>query len=221
MITLNSSPACGVLDRLYAAEQDNEAVFTKAKQSTIGRDIAAMSSEELAEVFADVYMPVARPVGDFLYLLARAQRASLIVEFGTSFGLSTIFLAAAARDNGGGTVVTTELHPRKAAAAQANLAEAGLGDLVEVRCGDALETLADLPGEVDLVLLDGWKHLNLPVLRLVEPRLRAGALVLADDLRIMPAVHRPYLAYVRSPANGYHSVEVPMGDGMELSIRLR
>lgn len=221
MSTLTSQPAQAVLSRLYAAEKDNEDSFTEAKRSLAGRDLSAVSPRELAEVFADVYMPVSRKTGDLLYLLAVASGATRIVEFGTSFGLSTIFLAAAVRDNGGGRVVTTELHPDKALAAGDNLAAAGLADMVEIRQGDALETLAELPGDVDLVLLDGWKDLNLPVLRLLEPRLRPGALVCADDLRIMPEVHAPYLAHVRSPLNGYHSVELDVGDGMEISVRMR
>jgi len=138
----------------------------------------------------------------------------LIVEFGTSFGLSTIHLAAALKDNGGGRVIGSEFEPAKVTQARDNLRAAGLAEFAEIREGDALETLArDLPASIDLLLLDGAKVLYPQVLALVESRLRPGALVLADN-----ADHNPdFLAYVRSPANGYLSV--PFADDVELFMR--
>lgn len=145
-----------------------------------------------------------------LYLLARA-----VVEFGTSVGLSTLHLAAALRDDGGGRLVTSEFEPSKVARARENLAAAGLADLVEVREGDALRTLAaDLPETVDLLLLDGAKALYPEILDLVEGRLRPGALVVADDADSSPE----YLARVRAPGGGYLSV--PFDEDAELSMRL-
>ncbi|WP_242424001.1 O-methyltransferase [Frankia sp. EI5c] len=165
-------------------------------------------------------MPVSRATGAFLYQLVRAARPALVVEFGTSFGISAVHLAAAVRDNGAGRVLSTELSAAKAHAAGVNLAEAGLGDLVEIRTGDAMETLAALPGPVDLLLLDGWNHLYLPVLRLIEPRLSPGAMVVADDVELLAGETVDYLAYVRDPANGYVSASLPVDDGLELSTRL-
>jgi predicted O-methyltransferase YrrM len=138
-----------------------------------------------------------------------------VVEFGTSFGISTIYLAAAVTDNGAGRVLSTELSQRKVEAATANLAEAGVGGAVTILAGDALETLADVAGPVGLVLLDGWKDLCLPVLRLLEPRLAPGALVVADDITF--ASMGEYLDYVRDPAHGYVTVAFPVEDGMEVS----
>ncbi len=137
------------------------------------------------------------------------------MEFGTSFGLSTLHLAAALRDNGGGRLITSEFEPSKVARAMANLTAGGLIDLVEFREGDALKTLAfDLPDSVDLLLLDGAKALYPEILDLVESRLRPGAFVVADN-----ADHSPdYLARVRDPARGYLSL--PFGEDVELSIRL-
>jgi predicted O-methyltransferase YrrM len=137
------------------------------------------------------------------------------VEFGTSFGISTIHLAAAVTDNGAGRVVTTELSTAKVKAARANLEQAGVGAVVTVLAGDALETLAEVPGPIGLVLLDGWKDLCLPVLRLLEPRLAPGALVAGDDSSF-PSM-AGYLDYVRDPAHGYVSVSFPVEDGMEIS----
>jgi predicted O-methyltransferase YrrM len=212
MTTLTSERVRGVLDRLYDAEKNDEAVLAAAGP----RVFADISAQERTELLAQAYLPVARENGEFLYLLVRAAAATRVVEFGTSFGISTIFLAAAVRDNGGGHVITTELHPDKARTASKNLADAGLDDLVDLRCGDALQTLAEPAGPVDLVLLDGWKNLYLPVLRLLEPSLRAGTTIVADDRTMLPAT---YLDYVRAPENGYHSVEVPMDDGLEVSVR--
>ena len=137
-----------------------------------------------------------------MYALARAIRPETVIEFGTSFGISTIYLAAAAAvaDNGTGRVVTTELNDKKAKAAQANLQQAGVDAAVTILAGDARQTLADLSGPVGLVLLDGWKDLCLPVLRLLEPKLAPGALVAADDNDHSGIAD--YLQYVRDPAKG-------------------
>jgi predicted O-methyltransferase YrrM len=164
--------------------------------------------------FEDVFIPISAEAGTLLYALARAIRPETVIEFGTSFGISTIYLAAAVADNGTGRVVTTELNDKKAKAAQANLQQAGVDAAVTILAGDARQTLADLPGPVGLVLLDGWKDLCLPVLRLLEPKLAPGALVAADDNDY--AGMADYLQYVRDPANGYVSVSFPV-DGVEIS----
>jgi predicted O-methyltransferase YrrM len=163
----------------------------------------------------DLPLAVSRETGMLLYILARGCRARTIVEFGTSFGISTLHLAAALRDNGGGQLITTEFEPSKVARARDNLAAAGLADLVEIREGDALETLAsDLPEAIDLLLLDGAKALYPEVLSLVEGRLRPGAFVIADNADYSP----DYLARVCSPENGY--VSIPFAEDVELSMRL-
>ena len=141
---------------------------------------------------------------------------STIVEFGTSFGISTLHLASALRDNGGGRLISSEFEPSKVARARHNLTAGGLIDLVEIRVGDALQTLrADLPDTIDLLLLDGAKALYPDVLRLVEGRLRPGAFIVADDADYSAE----YLSYVRSTDNGYLSIAV--GDDVELSMRTR
>ena len=121
-------------------------------------------------------------LGRLLYLLATSARAKTIVEFGTSFGISTIYLASALRDSGGGKLITSELELSKSQRAQAHLAEVGLGDLVEHRVGDALELLARDLETVDFLLLDGAKPLYFRVLKLVEPWLRKGAVIVADNV---------------------------------------
>jgi predicted O-methyltransferase YrrM len=165
------------------------------------------------------FIPVSPDAGRLLYALVRGAAPGTTVEFGTSFGISTIYMAAAVRDRGHGRVVTTELNVAKAERAREYIGEAGLLDVVDLRVGDALETLKDLAKDVSVLFLDGWKNVYLPVLHLVEPALQPGALVVADDLDLFPEVLGPYLDYVRDPANGYVSVTLPVGDAMELSAR--
>jgi predicted O-methyltransferase YrrM len=163
----------------------------------------------------DLPLPVSRETGALLYMLARSSGARTIVEFGTSFGISTLHLAAALRDNRGGHLITSEFEPSKAARARDNLKAGGVIDLVEIREGDAPKTLSvDLPEAIDLVLLDGAKALYPEILSLVESRLKVGALIVADNADMSP----DYLKRVRSPMNGYLSVA--FAEDVELSMRL-
>jgi len=218
--TLQSEPVSVVLQRLLAAEEEHDPQAFAA--TGVDGFPAHLSAGQRAELFKDVYMSVSSEGGTLLYLLARATGARTVVEYGTSFGVSTIHLASAVRDNGGGTVIGTELQHDKAVAAQRNFVEAGVSDLVDLRVGDALETLADVPEVVDLVLLDGWPDLALPVLRLLEPSLRPGSLILVDDVDMDwgSDVHGPLLAHLGDPENGYLSVKLPVGDGIQACVRL-
>jgi predicted O-methyltransferase YrrM len=218
---LSDPTVSAVLDRLFADAEATDAPLRAIEEAGSEGDAPATPrpGSDIEALLAKSYMPVDRDAGRFLYSLIRSQGSRLVVEFGTSFGISAIHLAAALRDLGGGRIITTEMHAGKVATARQNLADAGLADLVEVREGDALQTLVDLPGQVDLLFLDGWKDLCLPVLKLIEPSLRPGALVVADDTDKFESVLRPYLDYVRAPGNGYVSVRVPIGDGIELSVR--
>ena len=219
MSSLVSPEVAGVLDRLFAeAEHGDPLVWEKVKAEEEKRG-GPVEEADLGDLLGQAFMPVDRPSGRFLYNLARAQGSRTVVEFGMSFGISTIHLAAAVRDNGSGRLITTELDTGKVRRASEHLAEAGLLGVVEIRHGDALETLRDLEGPIDLVFLDGWKVLYLPVLQLLEPKLRPGAAVVADDLVLFPEELASYLEYVRDPAHGYTSVEVPIGDHFELSVR--
>ena len=161
-----------------------------------------------------------RASGRLAYLTARAINAERIVEFGTSFGISTIYLASALRDQGRGVVIGSELEPSKVQFANRHLEAAGLSAFADVRAGDARETLADPGGLIDLVLLDGWKDLYLPILRILEPHLRPGAVILADNVTMFRRTLGPYVAYVGQQANGYQSVTLEIGAGLEYSIRL-
>jgi predicted O-methyltransferase YrrM len=217
--TLNEPRVAAALQRMFAdAERDDEA-SARATAAHPEADFASSSPQELADAVAEIYMPISAAAGRLLYSLVRAVRPRTVVEFGMSFGISTLHLAAGVRDNGVGRVVTSELSAHKAAAARKTFAETGLDDVITVLEGDARETLPAAVGEgVDFVLLDGWKDLYLPVLHLLEPHLAPGTLVFADDTD-MDSV-QPYLAYVRDPENGYESVLFPVEDGLEISCRI-
>ena len=225
MTTLTTAPLAPLLDRLF-----QEADATPPSTAPAVADYwAKLSAEERARLvrsrtdyvdfygrLKDIPLAVSRETGALLYMLARGCRARSIVEFGTSFGISTLHLAAALRDNGGGRVITTEFEPSKVTRARNNLTAGGVMDLVEIRTGDALETLSvDLPATIDLVLLDGAKALYPDILNLVESRLRPGAFVVADNADFCPE----YLTRVRSPEGGY--ISTPFGGDVELSMRAR
>jgi predicted O-methyltransferase YrrM len=213
--TLAEPKVDAVLSRLFAAADRDHEVRSSLPPDLPQSGDQAFTPLERAEASQDIYMPVSPEGGRLLYALVRACRPETVVEFGTSFGISTIHLAAAVTDNGTGTVVTTELSTRKAKAARENLEQAGVAGVVTILEGDALETLASVPGPIGLVLLDGWKELYLPVLRLLQPRLTPGAVVIADDSSF-PSV-AGYVAYVRDPGHGFVSVGFPVEDGMEIS----
>ena len=198
MPTLTQPALSMLIDRLFA---EADAAENERRPATRADD--REDYRQYYGLLKDQPLPVSRTTGRLLYMLARSVRARTIVEFGTSFGISTLHLAAALRDNGGGRLIGSEFEPSKIARARANLGAAGLSDLVEIREGDALQTLArDLPDSIDLVLLDGAKSLYSPILSLLEGRLRGGALIVADNADDSPE----YLARVRSASGDYLSV---------------
>ena len=219
MTTLTTAPVAPLLTRLFQEDEASSpaAAGVFADISKEERSRLMRSRTEYADVYSrlkDFALPVSREAGALLYMLARSCRARTVVEFGTSFGISTLHLAAALRDNGGGRLITSEFEPSKVARARENLVAGGLDDLVEIRTGDALQTLAqELPDTVDLLLLDGAKALYPDILSLVENRLRPGALIVADNADYCPE----YLTRVRT-GGGYLSV--PFGEEVELSMRL-
>ena len=211
--TLYDPKVRDVLDAMHAAADSNDPPLLAKAQGKKGAARTALLD--------DAFIPVSRDGGRLVYTLVRAAAPGTTVEFGTSFGISTIYMAAAVRDRGAGRVITTELVKAKADRAREYISEAGLLDVVDLRVGDALETLKDVKADVTVLFLDGWKELYLPVLKMLEPKLRPGALVAADDIHLFPEALQPYLDYVREPNNGYVSVTFPEGDAVELSVRSR
>ena len=165
----------------------------------------------------DVYLSIEPAMGVFLNLCAKTIGAKQIVEFGSSFGISTLYLAAAAKDTGG-RVIGTEMEASKADKARANLEEAGLSEQAEIRVGDAMEALMDLDGPVDLLFLDGWKDLYVPVAKMMEPKLRTGAVLLADNIFTFSEEIKTYLDYINSSGGPYTSVTLPFESGLGYSL---
>jgi predicted O-methyltransferase YrrM len=218
MTTLDQSPVKELLLRLHAEAKQNDSALDAEEHALAAANGGVIDPASLDSIHDRTFMAVAPEVGRLIYLLVRCRRPEMVVEFGASFGISAIHIAAALRDNGCGRMITTELSATKASRTAQHLAEARLSDLVEIRQGDAFETLAGME-KIDLILLDGWKPLYLPMLKRLEPVLSPNCLIIADDVIKLAHEMRPYLDYVRDPANGYVSSEIPLDDGLELSIR--
>jgi len=223
MTTLTTAPLAPLLDRLFSEAEApaSPALRTALTQASPEERHAPTAGHALPEYLRfyslakDAYLAVSRETAQLLYMLVRSTGARSIVEFGTSFGISTLHLAAGVRDNGGGRIITTEFEPSKISRAQENFTAGGLADLIEIREGDAIETLRrDLPDHIDFVLMDGAKGLYPSVLTLLERHLKPGALIVADNADRSPE----YLQRVRSSAQGYTSV--PFADDVELSMRI-
>lgn len=212
-------PTRSVLDELHAYADREDPLARERVQARREELGGRLSTAEKYEVYGDAPpLAISPDEGAVLYLLVRLLRPASIVEFGSSHGISTIYLAAGLRDNGAGRLVSTEIRPAKADASSANLERAGLADLVELRLGDARETLADDPPTIDLAFLDGRNDLYLDVLALLEPRLSERALVVADLSPNDPDLE-PYLAQVRDPGGPFAHVPVPFAPGFEVSAR--
>jgi hypothetical protein len=205
--TLKDSSVNAVIDRVW---------YSQRYPSDGGpRSNPSYDPADYAEYGFSIY-PVQ---GDLIYLLCRAMRATRVVEFATSVGMSTLYFAAAVRDNGGGTVIGSELVPAKVATARRNVADAGLADYVDIREGDGRETLRDLGGAVDFALIDGWPLASGPslarqVIEIVAPQLRIGAFVMNDN------AEEDYLDFIRDPGSGFLSITLPIKRGTELSVKV-
>ena len=217
-IGLNHPDLQTVLHREHERAKGDDAKLAQVRPKLDAARRDGKTFTELGALYPkDTYLSVAPEMGQFLYLTARSIGAKRIVEFGTSFGISTLYLGAAARDEGG-RVISSELEPTKLERARANLAEAGLADHVELREGDAMETLQDVAAPVDLLFLDGWKDLYLPLLDLLEPKLRPGSVVLADNIFTFPQELKAYVESVTSASRPCHSVVLPFSTGLAYSL---
>ena len=172
---------------------------------------------------ADKLVALEPAKAEFCYLSCRALNARRVVEVGTSFGVSTLYLAAAVRDNGhapgAGMVIGTEHEVAKARAARANFALAGLEAFIELREGDLRETLNALEGPIDFVLIDIWVDMARPALELITPHLRRGAVVVADNTISAARAYPAYFAFVNDPANGLRTLTLPFDGGLEMTVK--
>jgi predicted O-methyltransferase YrrM len=214
-----------LLDRLYAQHasqnEDMAAYFTARAQE---RSLSWKGFDERTNRFLqDKLVALDRDKAEFCYQICRSLGARRVVEAGTSFGVSTLFLAAAVRVNsgrdGGGVVIGTEYEPEKAKAARANFAEAGLSEFIELREGDLRETLVNLRGPIDFMLVDIWTPMAHPALALVAPLLRDGAVVICDNTTQFREAYGDYFEFVNDPANRLRTMTLPFEGGLEFTVR--
>ena len=204
--------------RSVAQEAETQAWFEeRAKRGELSWDGFDETSHRY---MADKLVALEPAKAEFCHLTCRALQARRVVEVGTSYGVSTLYLAAAVRNNGGGVVVGTEYEPAKAAAARANFAAAGLSELIDLREGDLRETLKDIEGPVDFVLLDVWTDMVVPALTLIGPRLRPGAVIVADNTVSSRRGYEAFFAWLADPANAMRHMTLPFDGGLEYCVRV-
>ena len=194
------------------AAYEARAAADETKMRELGRAGFALRDEFL--------LPVGAEVGAFLHALILAKRPARILELGTSYGYSTLFLADAAKAVGA-TVITMELADYKQEYARAELEKAGLAEVVEWRCGDAVALIEADSGPFDFVLLDIWKELYTPCLEAVYPKLSDEAIIAADNM-ISPEIARPDVRVYRAAVRAKHDLQttlLPIGQGIELSVK--
>jgi predicted O-methyltransferase YrrM len=184
------------------------------------RDRAAALGAKLFEHRDEFLLPVGREVGWFLHSLILAKRPGRVLELGTSYGYSTLFLADAVTQVGG-KLVTMDLADYKQAAARAMIEKAALAAVVEFRLGDAVALINADPGPFDLVLLDIWKDLYIPCFRAFYPKLSDEGIIAADNMIEPPVARddaRKYRAFVASLLD-MNTTLLPIGSGIELSVK--
>ncbi len=224
MSPLNDPKLEALLERLHA-ESDAQVVETDAYYERRAREGLAdpdvHCDEDMHRFLSDKLVALDRDKAEFCHLLCRSIGATRIVEAGTSHGVSTLYLAAALRDNQveHGIVIGTEHEPEKAKIARKNFADAGLGEYIDLREGDLRQTLQDTGGPVDFMLVDIW-DVALPALELVSPQLRPGAIVVCDNTTDSADYYRDYFRFVNDPANRFRTMTVPFNGGLEITVRI-
>jgi predicted O-methyltransferase YrrM len=214
------------LEKLLAqlhAQSDDQRPAMEAYYAERRDRLKRPSDEDAARnktFLSDKLVALDRDKAEFCYLLCRSLNAKRIIEIGTSNGVSTLYLAAAVRDKGGGVVIGTEHEPEKAKIARANFAQAELGPFIELREGDLRETLRDIEAPIDFMLVDIWIPMAAPALELVARHLRSGAIVICDNTEQHRAAYADYFRFLADPANGFRTMTLPFSGGLELSVRL-
>lgn len=222
---LNDARLEALLDRLHAQsdaqEAETDAYFARRMQEGSLDPKRVGFDDDMHRFFSSKMVALDRDKAEFCYLLCRSLKAERIVEAGTSFGVSTLYLAAAVRDNQvkNGVVIGTEFEPEKAKIARRNFKEAGLEDFIDLREGDLRTTLQEVSGPIDFVLIDIW-DVALPALKLVSPRLRTGAIVACDNTAVRSGYYHDYFEFIQDPVNRFATMTVPFDGGFELTVRV-
>lgn len=211
-----------MMQKSYFTDPAAQAVFEAyhARHESELEETSHLPRAAFGERRDDFLLPVGGDVGDFLRSLAIGRGAKTLLELGTSYGYSTLFLADAARQTGG-KVITIDTEGHKQDHARAMLEKAGLADYVEFICGDALEVVPQLSGPFELILLDIWKNLYVPCFEAVYPKLAEEGVIATDNM-IYPEGARDSARALRKAAQAkddLQTVLLPLGSGIELSIR--
>ena len=179
----------------------------------------SLSKEERDQRLDELLLPVGPVVGQLLHSMIEGLNAKSIVEVGSSYGYSTVWLADAARRTGG-RVVSLEKHEEKQSHAREVIERAGLADQVDFRLGDAIEIIPQLPAPVHFALIDLWKSLYVPAFDGLYPKLVPNAVVVADNM-IYPAPDqaKKYMDHL-ARIDDLESVMLPVGDGILVTRRL-
>jgi predicted O-methyltransferase YrrM len=224
MSVIQDSKLQRLLSRLHA-RSDEQVASMKSFYAHRTADGEPPTDAEIKAFRADKLVALDRDKAEFCYQLCRAGNARRIVEVGTSYGVSTLYLAAAVRHNvqaagGDGVVIGTEYEPEKARAARAHFDEAGLSAFIDLREGDLRETLKEVEGPVDFVLMDVWIAMAWPALELIAPHLQPGAVVICDNTEEHRRDYAAYFAFLENPANRFRTMTLPFGGGLEFSVRV-
>ena len=222
MSILNDPKLEALLDALHAQSKGQDgaidAYFTRRiKEGTLSWE--GMDSETTT-FFSDKMVALERDKAEFCYALCRALGAKRVVECGTSFGVSTLYLAAAIRDNGGGQVIATEWEAAKARVARRNFAAAGLSQFIDLREGDLADTLKVIDGPVDFVLLYIWAEAVMPAISNIAPHLRQGGVIVADNTQSARRGYEAYFAYIADQKNRLRTLTLPFAGGLEMTVRV-
>jgi len=221
---LNDPKLEALLDRLHTqsdTQVDETNEYFEQREQELAIDQENFYSDDIYRFLSDKMVALDRDKAEFCYLLCRSLGAARVVEAGTSFGVSTLYLAAAVRDNQveNGVVIGTEYEPKKVEIARAIFKEAGLSEFIDLREGDLRQTLQGVGGPVDFMLVDIWE-VALPALELVSSSLRPGAIVVCDNTAVDPAEYRDYFEFVNAPGNHFRTMTVPFEGGFELTVRI-
>jgi predicted O-methyltransferase YrrM len=222
MSMLNDPKLEALLDALHAQSQGQTGAIDtyfarRIKEGTLSWD--GMDAETTT-FFSDKMVALEKDKAEFCYALCRALGAKRIVECGTSFGVSTLYLAAAIRDNGGGQVIATEWEAAKAKIARQNFAAAGLSQFIDLREGDLKDTLKAIDGPVDFVLLDIWAEAVMPAIANIAPHLRQGAVIIADNTESARRGYEAYFTFIADPKNRLRTLTLPFAGGLEMTVRV-